>query len=56
MYFGIASNYDMRQPNARDKLRETFAVAHVPAEIEVYSGALHGWLQHEFCGFRQSLP
>jgi carboxymethylenebutenolidase len=43
MYFGIASNDDMRQPEAKDKLRETFAAAHVPAEIEVYSGALHGW-------------
>jgi carboxymethylenebutenolidase len=43
MYFGIASNDDMRQPDAKDKLRETFAAAHVPAEIEVYSGALHGW-------------
>ncbi len=43
MYFGIASNDDMRQPDAKDKLRETFAAAHVPSEIEVYSGALHGW-------------
>jgi carboxymethylenebutenolidase len=43
MYFGIASNDDMRQPDAKDKLRETFAAARVTAEIEVYSGALHGW-------------
>ena len=43
MYFGIASNDDMRQPDAKDKLRGTFAAAHVPAEIEVYSAALHGW-------------
>jgi carboxymethylenebutenolidase len=43
MYFGIASNDDARQPDAKDKLREAFAAAHVPAEIEVYSGALHGW-------------
>jgi carboxymethylenebutenolidase len=43
MYFGIASNDDMRQPDAKDKLREAFAAAKVPAEIEVYSGALHGW-------------
>jgi carboxymethylenebutenolidase len=42
MYFGIASNDDMRQPDAKDKLREAFAAAHVPAEIEVYP-ALHGW-------------
>ena len=43
MYFGIASNDDMRQPDAKDKLRDSFAAAHVPAEIEVYSDALHGW-------------
>ena len=42
MYFGIASNDDMAQPDAKDKLREAFAAAKVPAEIEVYL-ALHGW-------------
>jgi carboxymethylenebutenolidase len=43
MYFGIASNDDMSQPDAKDKLRESFAAAKVPAEIEVYPGAQHGW-------------
>src|SRR5947207_11109986 len=42
MYFGIASNDDMRQPDAKDKLKEAFAAANVPADIEVYAG-LHGW-------------
>src|SRR6202140_4497049 len=42
MYFGIASNDDERQPDAKDKLKEAFAAAKVSAEIEVYS-ALHGW-------------
>jgi carboxymethylenebutenolidase len=42
MYFGIASNDDKAQPDAKDKLREAFAAANVPAEIEVY-GSLHGW-------------
>jgi len=42
MYFGIASNDDMRQPDAKDKLKEVFAAANVPAEIEVYP-AKHGW-------------
>ena len=42
MYFGIASNDDMRQPDAKDKLKEAFAAAKVPAEIEVYQ-SLHGW-------------
>lgn len=43
MYFGIASNDDVRQPDAKDKLKEAFAAAKVPAEIEVYPGAQHGW-------------
>jgi carboxymethylenebutenolidase len=43
MYFGIASNDDQRQPDAKDKLKEAFAGSQVPAEIEVYPGALHGW-------------
>jgi carboxymethylenebutenolidase len=43
MYFGIAANDDARQPDAKDKLREAFAAANVPAEIEVYAGTLHGW-------------
>jgi carboxymethylenebutenolidase len=42
MYFGVASNDDKQQPDAKDKLREAFAAAKVPAEIEVY-GSLHGW-------------
>jgi len=42
MYFGVASNDDARQPDAKDKLRDAFAAAKVPAEIEVYP-ALHGW-------------
>ena len=43
MYFGIAANDDARQPDAKDKLKEAFATAKVPAEIEVYPGTLHGW-------------
>ena len=42
MYFGVAGNDDMRQPDAKDKLKAAFAAANVPAEIEVYS-SLHGW-------------
>ena len=42
MYFGVAKNDDERQPDAKDKLREAFAAANVPAEVEVY-GSLHGW-------------
>jgi len=42
MYFGVAKNDDERQPTAKDKLKEAFAEAHVPAEVELYS-SLHGW-------------
>ena len=42
MYFGVAKNDDERQPDAKDKLKEAFAAAKVPAEVEVYS-SLHGW-------------
>src|SRR6266545_2094706 len=38
----IAENDDARAPNDKNVLRETFAKANVPAEIEVY-GAAHGW-------------
>jgi carboxymethylenebutenolidase len=42
LYVGIAANDDQRQPDAKDKLKEAFAAAKVPAEIEVYK-SLHGW-------------
>jgi len=41
--FAIAANDDMRQPEAKDVLRDAFAKSGVPAEIEVYAGTLHGW-------------
>ncbi len=41
--FAIAENDDQRQPEAKDVLRAAFAKSGVPAEIEVYAGALHGW-------------
>jgi len=43
MYFGIAANDDMQQPDAKTKLKESFEAAKVPVEIEVYSQTLHGW-------------
>jgi carboxymethylenebutenolidase len=43
MYFAIAASDDERQPDAKDKLKEAFAAAKVPAEIEVYPGTQHGW-------------
>jgi carboxymethylenebutenolidase len=43
MYFGIATNDDMQQPDAKTKLKEAFDAAKVPVEVEVYSMAQHGW-------------
>ena len=43
MYFGIAANDDMQQPDAKTKLKESFEAAKVPVEIEVYSQSQHGW-------------
>jgi carboxymethylenebutenolidase len=39
----IAENDDARSPNDKTVLKETFAKADLPAEIEVYAGAAHGW-------------
>jgi carboxymethylenebutenolidase len=39
----IAANDDQRAPNDKTTLKETFENANLPAEIEVYTGAAHGW-------------
>jgi carboxymethylenebutenolidase len=39
----IADNDDKRSPNEKTVLKETFTKANLPAEIEVYSDAAHGW-------------
>ena len=39
----IAANDDARSPNDKNVLKETFAKAYLPAEIEVYADAAHGW-------------
>ena len=33
----------MRAPDEKNVLKDTFAKANLPAEIEVYTGAAHGW-------------
>jgi carboxymethylenebutenolidase len=42
MYFAVAANDDQRQPEAKQEIRDAFAAAKVPAEVEVYP-AQHGW-------------
>jgi carboxymethylenebutenolidase len=39
----IAANDDQKQPDAKTVLRDSFAKAKLPAEIEVYTGTMHGW-------------
>ena len=39
----IAENDDQRSPKDKTVLKETFTKANLPAEIEVYAGAAHGW-------------
>jgi carboxymethylenebutenolidase len=39
----IAANDDARSPNDKSVMKETFAKANLPAEIEVYADAAHGW-------------
>ena len=43
LLIAIASNDDKQRPMEKDVLKETFAKANLPAEIEVYAGAAHGW-------------
>ncbi len=43
LLIAIAENDDARAPKEKDVLKETFSKASVPAEIEVYAGAAHGW-------------
>jgi len=39
----VAENDDQKQPDAKSVLKDSFARAKLPAEIEVYKGTLHGW-------------
>jgi carboxymethylenebutenolidase len=39
----IAANDDEKEPKAKETLRASFDAAKLPAEIEVYTGAMHGW-------------
>jgi len=41
--FAIAENDDQREPDAKNVLRDAFQKAGLPAEMEVYAGAAHGW-------------
>jgi carboxymethylenebutenolidase len=44
LLIAIADNDDQKEPESKDILRKAFDDAKVPAEIEVYKGANHGWM------------
>jgi carboxymethylenebutenolidase len=44
MLIAIADNDDQKDPTSKELLRKTFDDWKVPAEIEVYKGANHGWM------------
>jgi carboxymethylenebutenolidase len=50
----IAQNDDQRAPTEKDVLKETFAKANLPAEIEVYGGA-HGWCPPDSTVYNEAL-
>ena len=39
----IADNDDKQDPTVKDKLKAAFAEAKLPAQVEVFEGANHGW-------------
>ena len=39
----VAANDDKTQPDAKDKLKEAFAAAHLKDTVEVFDGCNHGW-------------
>jgi len=39
----IAESDDKQTPDAKTAMKDTFAKANLPAEIEVYTGSMHGW-------------
>jgi len=43
LLIAVADNDDKAAPDVKDKLRVAFDAAKVPARIEVYAGAAHGW-------------
>jgi carboxymethylenebutenolidase len=51
----IATNDDTRSPTDKDVMKETFAKAGLPAEIEVYAPAMHGWCPPDTAVYNEPL-
>jgi carboxymethylenebutenolidase len=52
--FAIAENDDQRDPEAKNVLKQTYEKAGLPAEIEVYAGAAHGWCPPDSAVYNQA--
>jgi carboxymethylenebutenolidase len=50
----IAEGDDKREPKVKDLLKEAFANAKLPAEIEVYVGAQHGWCPPDSAAYNEA--
>ena len=51
----IAENDDMKEPETKNVLRKAMDSAKLPAEIEVYTGAQHGWCPTDTAVYNQAL-
>lgn len=51
----IAENDDKRSPNDKTVLKETFEKAGMQAEVEVYTGAAHGWCPPDSAVYNEPL-
>jgi len=51
----IAESDDKNAPNDKTALKDTFAKAGVPAEVEVYAGSAHGWCPPDSGVYNQEL-
>jgi carboxymethylenebutenolidase len=54
LLIAIAQSDDMQRPNEKNVLKETFAKANPPAEIEVYA-AMHGWCPPDSTVYNEQL-
>ena len=52
--FAIAENDDKAQPEAKTVLKDSFAKAKLPAEVEVYQGTMHGWCPPDAAVYNQA--
>ena len=52
--FAVAENDDQREPESKNVLRQAFMKAGLPAEIEVYAGAAHGWCPPDSAVYNQA--